>query len=216
MGRVAHFGIQRLRTLQFLREPSELDGPVAETLRLSREFAMPYHIAMVRICEGYVIAHRGDPHAGGAAIREGLADYAATDAVLNSGHFRALLAETYQMQGGTDEALAILTEALSHTERTGERWCEAELIRCVGETHRLKGNRDAAESHFAQAIEIARGQSAKLFELRAALSLARLWSEQSKRAEAHELLAPIYAWFTEGFDTPDMREARTLLTELGA
>jgi predicted ATPase len=119
------------------------------------------------------------------------------------------------MQGDTDEALAILTEALSHTERTGERWCEAELIRLVGETHRLKGDRDAAESHFAQAIEIAREQSAKLFELRAAVSLARLWSEQGKFAEARELLAPIYTWFTEGFDTSDLKHARALLAELG-
>lgn len=88
-------------------------------------------------------------------------------------------------------------------------------MRCVGETHRLKGNRDAAETQFAQAIEIARDQSAKLFELRAAVSLAPLWSEQGKRAEARELLAPIYTWFTEGFDTPDLRQARVLLAELG-
>ena len=215
MGLVAHFGIQRLRTLQFLREPSELDGPVAEARRLTREFAMPYHIAMARIYEGYVIAHRGDPRVGGTAIRQGLADHAANDAVVNSGYYRALLAETHQMQGDTDEALAILTEALSHTERTGERWYEAELIRRVGETHRLKGNRNAAESRFAQAIEIARGQSAKLFELSAAVGIARLWSEQGNRTEARELLAPIYAWFTEGFDTLDLRKARALLAELG-
>ena len=176
---------------------------------------MPSHTATARIHEGYVIANRDDPRAGGAAIREGLADLAATETVSNFGYNRALLAETYQMQGNSDEALGILTEALSHTEQTGERWCEAELIRRVGQTHRLKGNRDAAESYFAQAIDIARRQSAKLFELRAAVSLARLWSEQGKRAEARELLAPIYAWFTEGFDTSDLKQARALLAELG-
>jgi class 3 adenylate cyclase/tetratricopeptide (TPR) repeat protein len=215
MGHVAHFGMMRLRILQFLREPSELDEPVAEALRLTREFAMPTHTATARIHEGYVIAHRDDPRAGGAAIREGIADLAATEVVLFSGYYRALLAETYQMQGDTDGALAVLAEALSHTERTGERWCEAELIRRIGESHRLEGNRDAAESHFAQAIEIARRQSAKLFELRAAASLARLWSEQGKRAEAREVLAPIYAWFSEGFDTSDLRQARALLVDLG-
>jgi class 3 adenylate cyclase/predicted ATPase len=215
MGHVAHFGMMRLRILQYLLEPSELVEPLAEALRLSREFAMPSHTATARIHEGYVIANRDDPRAGGAAIREGLADLAATETVSNFGYNRALLAETYQMQGNSDEALGILTEALSHTEQTGERWCEAELIRRVGQTHRLKGNRDAAESYFAQAIDIARRQSAKLFELRAAVSLARLWSEQGKRAEARELLAPIYAWFTEGFDTSDLKQARALLAELG-
>ncbi len=191
-----------------------MTGPSPKRSGSAASLQCPYHTAIARIYEGYVIAHRGDPRAGGAAIREGLADYAATEAVLASGYFRALLAETYQMQGDTDEALAILTEALSHMERTGERWCEAELIRRVGEAHRLKGDRDAAESHFAQAIEIARAQSAKLFELRAAVSLARLWSEQGKRTEARELLAPIYAWFTEGFDTPDLKDAKALLNEL--
>ena len=186
MGVVAHFCVIRLGILRFLLEPSELDGPVAEALRLSREFAMPHHTAVARIYQGYAIAHRGDPHAGGAAIREGLADYAATEAVLVSSFFRALLAETYQMQGDMDQALAILTEALSHMERMGERWGEAELIRRVGETYRLKGDLDAAGSHFAQAIEIARGQSAKLFELRAALSRARLWvrARQARRRVA--------------------------------
>ena len=78
----------------------------------------------------------------------------------------------------------------------------------------MKGNRDAAERHFAGAVEIARRQSAKLFELRAAVSLARLWSEQGKRAEARELLAPTYEWFTEGFNLRDLKEAKALLDEL--
>jgi predicted ATPase len=80
----------------------------------------------------------------------------------------------------------------------------------------LKGDRDEAESHFADAIEIARGQSAKLFELRAAVSLARLWSEQGRRTEARELLAPTYEWFTEGFDTTDLKDAKSLLAALDA
>jgi predicted ATPase len=80
--------------------------------------------------------------------------------------------------------------------------------------HRLQGDRDAAESHFAQAIEIARRQSAKLFDLSAVVSLARLWSEQGKRAEARELLAPTYEWFTEGFNLRDLKEAKALLDEL--
>ena len=117
-------------------------------------------------------------------------------------------------QGDTDEALATLTEVPSHVKGTGERWCEAELTRQVGDVHRVQGDRDAAESDFAQAIEIAREQSAKLFELRAAVSLARLRSEQGKRAEARELLAPTYEWFTEGFNLRDLKEAKALLNEL--
>jgi predicted ATPase len=99
-------------------------------------------------------------------------------------------------------------------KRTGARWCEAELTRLVGEVLRLQGDGDAAERYFAQATEIARRQSAKLFELSAAVSLARLWSGQGKRAEARELLAPTYEWFTEGFNTRDLKEAKVLLDEL--
>ena len=214
MGDVAQGCIRRLRLFGTLWEQSELDGRVAEALRLCREYAMPHQTAIARIFEGYAIARRGELRAGGAAIRQGLADYCATGAVLNSGYYRGLLAETCARQGDTDEALAILIDALSHVLRTGERWGEAELTRQVGDVHRLKGDRDAAESHFTQAIEIARGQSAKLFELRAAVSLAHLWSEQGKRAKARELLAPTYEWFTEGFTLRDLKEAKALLDEL--
>jgi len=214
MGSVAHACVQRLRLFGILWEQSELDGRVAEALRLCREYAMPHMTAIARIFEGYAIARRGDLCAGGAAIRGGLADYEATEAVDYSVYYRALLAETCERQGDTDEALAILTEALSQVKRTGERWCEAELTRQVGEVHRLEGDRDVAESHFTEAIKIARGQSAKLFELRAAVSLARLWSEQGKRAEARELLAPTYEWFAEGFSLRDLKEAKALLDEL--
>ena len=214
IGEVANICIQRLRVFGILWEQSELDGRVAEALRLCREYAMPHQTAIARIYEGYAIARRGDLRAGGAGLRGGLADYVATGAVINSVYYRALLVETCARQGDTDEALAIVTEALSHVERTGERWGEAELTRQFGEVHRLKGDRDAAESHFAQSIEIARGQSAKLFELRAAVSLVRLWSEQGRRAKARELLVPIYEWFTEGFNLRDLKEAKALLDEL--
>jgi predicted ATPase len=214
MGAMAQYCIQRLRIFGILWEQSELDGRVAEALRLCREYAGPHQTAIARIFEGYAIARRGDLRAGGAALRGGVADYVATGAVINSVYYRALLAETCARQGNTDEALAILTEGMSHVNRTGERWGEADLMRQVGDVHRLNGDRDAAESHFAQSIEIARGQSAKLWELRAAVSLARLWSEQGKRAEARELLASIYEWFTEGFNLRDLKEAKALLDEL--
>ena len=107
-------------------------------------------------------------------------------------------------------------EALGRSDETGERWFEAEL-------HRLRGEAAAgvaadapteAEACFRQALAVAREQGAKLWELRAATSLARLWAEQGERAEAHDLLAPVYGWFTEGFDTADLKEAKALLEEL--
>jgi len=214
MGQVAQGCIRRLRLFGTLWEQSELDARVAEALRLCREYAMPHMTPIARIFEGYAIARRGDLRNGRAALGAGIADYEATGAALGSVHYRALLAETCARQGDADEALAILTEALSEVERTGERWCAAELTRQVGEVHRLRGDRGAAEGHFAEAIQIARGQSAKLFELRAAVSLAHLSSGQGKCAEACELLAPIYEWFTEGFNLRDLKEAKALLDEL--
>jgi predicted ATPase len=120
------------------------------------------------------------------------------------------------MQGDPEAGLTVLAEALRHGEHTGERYYEAEI-------HRLKGalllqqssdHHPEAETCFHQAISIAQSQQAKSWELRAATSLARLWQQQGKRAEAHDLLAPVYNWFTEGFDTADLQEAKTLLDAL--
>ena len=112
-----------------------------------------------------------------------------------------------------DQALGHLVEAERLMAETGDRFAEAELHRVRGEL--LRGDDDtAAERCFPQAIGIAQKQSAKFWELRAAISLARLWSEQGKRDAARNLLGPIYGWFTEGFDTPVLKEAKALLTEL--
>ena len=123
-----------------------------------------------------------------------------------------MLADVHTRMGRSDLALALLDEALGICSRTGEVWIEAELHRRKGEL--LHTDRATAEAYLQRAIEIARGQSAKLFELRAAVSLARLWREHGRPGDARELLAPIYAWFTEGFDTPDLAEARALVDEL--
>jgi predicted ATPase len=114
------------------------------------------------------------------------------------------------------DALDVLTEALSLVESTGERWFEAELHRVRGEAMQQLPDpeRLGAEGCFRHAIALAQGQQAKLWELRAAMSLARLWRDQGRRAEAHDLLAPVYGWFTEGFDTADLKNAKALLEEL--
>jgi predicted ATPase len=126
----------------------------------------------------------------------------------------------YGKEGQAEEGLRVLAEALALVEKTGERFWEAELCRLKGELL-LKaegGVRSAeltAEECFHQALDIARSQQAKSLELRAAMNLSHLWQQQGKRAEARELLAPIYSWFTEGFDTPDLQEAKALLEDLG-
>jgi len=124
-----------------------------------------------------------------------------------------LLAET-----APQEALSLFADALTRVENTGERWFEAELHRLQGELT-LSGSNpavDGAESCFQRALAVAREQDAKLWELRAAMSLARLWREQGRRKEASDLLVPVYNWFTEGFDTSDLKDARALLRRLAA
>jgi predicted ATPase len=111
--------------------------------------------------------------------------------------------------------MALVDEALQIAGRTGEHWFLAELDRQKGKLLLRQGHSEAAEELYYKALDIAREQEAKLWELRAAASLARLRRDQGRRAEARDLLAPIYGWFTEGFDTPDLREAKALLDELG-
>jgi predicted ATPase len=136
-------------------------------------------------------------------------------------HFLALLAEAYGKARQAEEGLTVLAEALAAVNKTGERYYEAELHRLKGElTLQAKDQslrsqvEEEAEACFHKAIEIARQQQAKSLELRAVMSLSRLWQQQGKKQEAHQMLADIYGWFTEGFDTKDLEDAKTLLQEL--
>jgi predicted ATPase len=124
------------------------------------------------------------------------------------------LAEAHVRLGQSIEGLNCLVQAAQVIETTDERTDEAELHRVRGDLLDAAGDRAGAAQSYHQALVVARGQSAKLFELRAAASLARLWSDQGKRIEARDLLAPIYGWFTEGFGTPVLQEAKALLDEL--
>ena len=118
--------------------------------------------------------------------------------------------------GQAEEALALLNDALQLVERTGERWFAAELNRHKGQLLLRQGHSHAVEELYRKALNIAREQEAKLWELRAAASLARLRRDQGRHAEARDLLAPVYGWFTEGFDTGDLKEAKALLDELAS
>jgi predicted ATPase len=128
----------------------------------------------------------------------------------------SLLARAYGELGQFDEAWSYIGEAITMVETTKETWYEAEVHRTAGEIARMSPERDAAkaEAYFERALAVARTQQAKSWELRAAMSMARLWREQGKRDEARELLAPVYGWFSEGFDTLDLKQAKALLDEL--
>ena len=150
-----------------------------------------------------------------AQIRQGLAADQATAATALRPYSLALLAEASAQVGQTAEGLEALTEALATLARSRARWWEAELYRLRGEL--LQGTvaqPEEAEACFHQALAVARRQQAKSLELRAVMSLSRLWQRQGKREEARQLLEEIYGWFTEGFDTADLQDARALLEGL--
>src|SRR5262249_20752192 len=125
------------------------------------------------------------------------------------------LAGACEIAGEIDEAVILLRDALQIIERTGQRWLAAELNRLKGKLVLRQGQSQAAENLYHEALNNSVEQEGQLWELRAAVSLARLLSDQNRRGEAHDLLAPIYGWFTEGFGTPDLTEAKALLDELG-
>jgi predicted ATPase len=129
-------------------------------------------------------------------------------------HYIALLARACEIAGQIEEAMTLLDDAVEIVERTGERWFAAELNRHKGQLLLRQSHTEAAEELYFKALRIAVEQEAKLWELRAAASLARLRRDQGRRAEARDLLAPVYGWFTEGFGTADLKEAKALLDQL--
>lgn len=150
-------------------------------------------------------------------LREGIEDRrSAREVVMGPSHL-GVLAEGLKAVGRLDEAVEVIAEALTLTEQTNERWSEPELHRLKGELLLGRGgtgDNDEHETCFLKSLDIARDQGARWWELRTSVSLARLWRDQGKRHEARNLLAPIYDWFTEGFDTADLTDAKALLEEL--
>ena len=169
-----------------------------------------------RILQGWADAQRGEATTGIARIRDGLAASEATGARVTTPFYLALLAEALALAGKIEEGLATVDDALAKAAVSGERGWDAEIHRLRGElTGRLPYPDPAkAEESFRTALAIAREQGTRGYELRAATSLARLHRDQGRYGEARDLLAPVYGWFTEGFDTADLKEAAAVLAEL--
>jgi predicted ATPase len=206
---------------QSRREPQAAHELAEACVVLADEQGFAQELARATIIRGWALTTRGHGAEGLAQMHQGLAAYRATGTEQRRPYYLALLAEASGSLGQTAEGPSPLAEALATVERHGERWWAAELHRLQGELRlaqagaRQQVPEAEAEACFHQALELARSQQAKSFELRAATSLARLWQQQGKRGAASELLAPIYGWFTEGFDTADLQEAKALLEALG-
>jgi predicted ATPase/class 3 adenylate cyclase len=203
-----------VRLLSLVGDNDALDELSKQLVSVATEQGFPYWRALGAIYRGWVEVKNGNVAEGISLLRSGSVAYRVTGAELYVPHYIALLAAACEIAGQIEEAVTLLNEALQIVERTGERWLAAELNRHKGQLLLRQGYSEAAEELYYKALSIAREQEAKLWELRAAASLARLRRDQGRRAEARDLLTPVYGWFTEGFDTPDLREAKALLDEL--
>lgn len=198
------------------RDYATASAQLDELVALANEKGTPFWKTLGRLVQCCVLALAGHASDTVASIASSITAYRST----GSSHWMPLclsiLARGHAQLGHFDDAWRCIDEAIAAVEAAGERWNEAGVHRITGEIALLSPERDAAEAqtHFERAIEIARAQQARFWELRAATSLARLWRDQGRRVEAHNLLAPVYCWFTEGFATLDLKDAKALLDEL--
>jgi class 3 adenylate cyclase/predicted ATPase len=203
------------RLLSLIGDSAALSEWVDELLTLTIEQGFPLWRTEGMIYRGWATTKNGDLAEGISLLRRGSAAYRAAGAEMWMPHYIALLASACEFAGQVEKALILLDDALQIVERTGLRWLAAELNRHKGQLLLRQGHPETAEELCRKALSIAEEQGAKLWELRAAVSLARLRRDQGRRAEARDLLTPVYSWFTEGFDTPDLKDAKALLDELG-
>jgi predicted ATPase len=195
---------------QFRRERQAVQETAEALMALAMEQGNAERLARGTILCGWVLCTQGQGVEGVVQMRQGLTALRATGGEVRRPLFLALLAEAYGGIGQSEEGLHVLAEALAAVEQTGGRFYEAELYRLKGELLLMQAlpDEDQPETCFRHALKVARCQQAKSLELRAAMSLSRLWQQQGKRTEARQLLAAVYSWFTEGFDTADLQEAK--------
>jgi class 3 adenylate cyclase/predicted ATPase len=201
---------------QFRRETRAARESAVAAITLCDERGFSYYQAWSTLIHGWSLAQDRQIEEGIARMRRGLEAMQATGARLRRPYYLGLLAQAYSKTGNVQEATAHLAEALALVETSSERWWQAELHRLQGEALLTRTGDSQAQACccFERAVDISRQHKVRSLELRAATSLARLWRDQGRRVQAHDLLAPIYGWFTEGFDTADLKDARALLDEL--
>jgi predicted ATPase len=226
------FASQFLASVHRFRREGRAAQELAEaTIVLAREQGFPYWVAAGTFVRGLALVEQGQKEEGVTQIQQGIDAWKAMG-IERLGQPSVLLAEAYGQVGQTETGLALLAQALSEAQESGEQWWTAEVYRIKGELTLKQsdvrrptsdvGNPQSAihnpqleaEACFHKAIEIARRQQAKSLELRAVMSLSRLWQSQGKKPEARQILAEIYGWFTEGLDTRDLQEAKALMEEL--
>jgi TOMM system kinase/cyclase fusion protein len=201
---------------QHRREVNDARECAEAAIALATKHGLTLYVVRGRLQRSWALTEQGQLAEGIDQMRQSLTTYRGTGSGLVLPYFLARLAEAYGKEQHIEAGLHLLDEALTLVDKHGECWWEAELHRLKGVFRLQQAVSDAkqAEACFQQALGVAHRQQAKSLELRAAMSLSRLWQQQGKQAEARELLAPIYGWFTEGFDTADLQEAKTLLEEL--
>jgi tetratricopeptide (TPR) repeat protein len=195
----------------------DLHKRAEECERLGRENSLPVLWAyLAPIGHGLALIREGKPAEGVVRLKAGLTFWEATGGKVRGPILYTFLAESMALTGDLDNALQLIDEQIAQIERPGweERLHYAEILRLKGWMLSLKGDLEGAERNFLTSLDWARRQQAKMWELRTSTSLARLWQGQGKRQDAYELLAPVYGWFTEGFDTTDLQDAKSLLDEL--
>ena len=202
--------------LSIISDDIALEQRVDGLVAVAADQGFPFYRAAAAIYRGWVKAKKADVTEGLSLLRAGSSAYCATGATVWMPLYIALLAGVYEIADQIEEAAARLDQASQLVERTGERWFAAELDRQKGRLLLRQGHPDTAEELYRKALSVAQEQEAKLWELRAAASLARLWRDQGRCGAARDLLAPVYGWFTEGFATPDLKAAKMLLDELDA
>jgi adenylate cyclase len=199
----------------FVRDPRAAQESAEAAIAIATEHGLPFEVALGTFARGWALAQQGRLNEGIAEMRWAVARFAASGYATRSRWF-VLLAEAYAKSEGPGVALKVLADGRALMERSGEQMFEAELYRVNGELLLMQQLEDLleAENCFRTAIEVARRQGAKSLELRATSSLARLLARQCRRDEARAMLSDVYNWFTEGFDTADLNEAKALLDEL--
>jgi class 3 adenylate cyclase/predicted ATPase len=203
------------RLLSLTDNYSALDDRAAQLIAVATEHGFPLYRGLGTMYRGWGKVRTGDLAEGMSMLRAGSTVFSATGAKTRTSYHNALVAKAFEIAGQIMEAVCLLDDALQSAVAVGERWFVAEMYRHKGELMFRQSEFKAAENFYRQALVIAREQGARLWELRAAISLGELMLDQRRRMEANELLVPAYRWFTEGFDTQDLVRARSLLAELG-